>query len=46
MQRHKIEGGVLDRNNNPLEGASVKIYRLSFRQIDRIGYGRTEGNVS
>jgi hypothetical protein len=44
MQRHKIEGVVLDRNNNPLEGASVKIYRLSFRQIDRIGYGRTEGN--
>jgi hypothetical protein len=43
MKRHKIEGVVLDANNNPLEGVSVKIYRLSFRQVDQIGYGRTEG---
>jgi hypothetical protein len=42
MQRHKIEGVVLDTNHNPLEGVSVQIYRPSFRQLNRIGYGRTE----
>jgi hypothetical protein len=44
MPRHTIEGVVLDTHHNPLEGASVEIYRLSFRQIDRIGCARTGGN--
>jgi hypothetical protein len=44
MQRHKIEGIVVDTNDNPLEGVSVKIYRSAFRQLHRIGYGRTEGD--
>ena len=44
MQPHKIEGVVVDTNHTPLEGVSVKIYRSSFRQLNRIGYGRTEGN--
>ena len=43
-QKHCIAGVVMDTNNTPLEGVSVKIYRSSFRQIDRIGYARTEAN--
>jgi len=43
-QQHCIAGVVLDMNNTPLEGVSVKIYRSSFRQMDQIGSGRTEAN--
>ena len=43
-QQHCIAGVVMDTNNTPLEGVSVKIYRLSYRQIERIGYARTEAN--
>ena len=43
-QQHCLSGVVVDTNNTPLEGVSVKIYRSSFRQIDRIGYARTEAN--
>lgn len=43
-QQHCIAGVVVDTNNIPLEGVSVKIYRSSFRQIDQIGSGRTEAN--
>jgi hypothetical protein len=42
IQQHCISGVVVDTNNTPLEGVSVKIYRSSFRQIDQIGYARTE----
>jgi hypothetical protein len=44
MPRHTIEGVVLDTHHNPLEGVSVKLYRLSYRQIDQIGCGRTGGD--
>lgn len=44
MPRHTIEGVVLDTHNTPLEGVSVQVYRSSFRQIDQIGCGRTEGD--
>lgn len=43
-QQHCIAGVVVDTDNTPLEGVSVKIYRSSFRQIDQIGSGRTEAN--
>ena len=43
-QQHSIAGVVVDTNNTPLEGVSVKIYRLFSRQIEQIGYGRTEAN--
>src|SRR5882724_9870533 len=43
-QQHCSAGVVMDTNNTPLEGVSVKIYRLSYRQIERIGYARTEAN--
>jgi hypothetical protein len=43
-QQHCIAGVVMDTNNTPLEGVSVKIYRLFHRQIERIGYARTEAN--
>ena len=43
-QQHCFAGVVVDTDNTPLEGVSVKIYRSSFRQIDQIGYARTEAN--
>ena len=42
MQRHKIEGVVLDSENNPIEGVSVKMYRGLFGQIDLIGEVQTK----
>lgn len=42
MQRHKIEGVVLDSENNPIEGVSVRMYRGPFGQIDQIGEDRTK----
>ena len=44
IQRHTIAGVVLDTNHTPLEGVSVQIYRPSFRQLHRIGDGRTDGD--
>jgi hypothetical protein len=45
MQQHYITGVVVDLENTPLEGVSVKIYRwLSDQQVEQIGYGRTEAN--
>lgn len=43
-QQHCIAGIVVDTDNTPLEGVSVKIYRSSFRQIDQIGSASTEAN--
>ena len=43
-QQHSIAGVVLDMNNTPLEGVSVKIYRLRSLQMEQIGYERTEAN--
>jgi 5-hydroxyisourate hydrolase-like protein (transthyretin family) len=42
MQRHKLEGVVLDSENNPIEGVSVKMYRGPFGQIDLIGEVQTK----
>jgi hypothetical protein len=42
--QHSIAGIVVDTNNAALAGVSVKIYRLSSRQVEQIGYGRTEAN--
>ena len=43
-QQHCIAGVVMDMNNTPLEGVSVKIYRLFSSQIERVGYARTDAN--
>jgi hypothetical protein len=43
-QQHCIAGIVMDTDNTPLEGVSVKMYRSSFRQIDQIGSASTEAN--
>ena len=43
-QQHCIAGIVVDNDNTPLEGVSVKLYRLSFRHIEQIGSWRTEAN--
>lgn len=42
IQRHKIEGVVLDSQNNPIEGVSVRMYRGPFGQIDQIGEDKTK----
>jgi hypothetical protein len=46
MQQHYIAGVVVDLDNTPLEGASVKIYRClpDWRRMEQIGYGKTEAN--
>jgi hypothetical protein len=41
-QQHCIAGIVVDTDNTPLEGVSVKLYRLSFRHIEQIGSWSTE----
>ena len=41
-QRHKIEGVVLDSENNPIEGVSVRMYRGPFGQIEQIGENQTK----
>lgn len=43
-QQHCIAGIVVDIDNTPLEGVTVKIYRASFRQIDQIGSASTAAN--
>ncbi len=42
MQRHKIDGVVLDSEYNPIEGVSVRMYRGPFGQIDQIGEDQTK----
>jgi hypothetical protein len=41
IQQYKIEGVVVDRENNPIEGVLVRIYRGSFGQVDQMGEERT-----
>ena len=43
-QQHSIAGVMVNANNTPLEGVSVKIYRQSDHGMERVGYGRTESN--
>jgi hypothetical protein len=42
MQRHKIEGVVLDTKGNTIEGVLVRMYRGPFGQMDLIGEGQTK----
>ena len=43
-QQHCIAGIVVDTDNTPLEGVSVKLYRLSFRHIEHLGSWSTAAN--
>jgi len=43
-KHHCIAGIVMDTDNTPLEGVSVKMYRSSFRQIDQVGSWSTGAN--
>ena len=44
--QHRITGVIVDTNNTPLEGVSVKIYCMFDRQVEQIGFGETRQTVS